>query len=610
MPKRKSNPPEEKLEIEDFQPEYTVPVWKQSSFWLWAGAAVLGIGLILGSSFELVYANKIYPGVSADGISVAGLTRSQAVAAINKRVSSFQASTISVHYNGSYLRIPINSLNVSYDTKIAASLAYNFGREGDLLNQTHAQLRALFGRETDFSKYSYDTNTLVPYIANIDSSVSTPVDDASLTFTNNQAAVTPSKVGTRLDLGLLAVDVDDNLASTSSSVISAPTYQLDPALNTNTLQSSVSQVDGDVSGPITLAYEDNTQTIDQSTIVSWIEASAPTQFPFLQTLNLADIYHQLPAAQLGLSQSAVVSYVKSLANSIDVPAVNAGVTWLNNQLVVTSPSTNGLTLNQTDTYNQIVAALGATGSSRQITLNISSTPAAVNENNLASLGITQLLSTGVTNYYWSPSSRINNFTLATQKFNNVLLSPGETFSFGKILGPAGTAQGYAMGYVILANSEVPAPGGGICQVVTTAFRAALLAGLPITERENHAFAISYYLWPYSIPGVDATIYYPELDLQFVNTTGHWILIQTNVDNTNDTLTFNFYGTKTQVGVIRGPYYVTSTGALSSDPNYANANETSHTVFYQDVENLQGQVIKTYTFNSYYKPQSDFPPESD
>jgi vancomycin resistance protein YoaR len=610
MPKRKSIPPEEKLELEDFQPEHSVPAWKQSSFWLWSGAALLGILLILGACFELIYANKIYPGVSADGLSLGGMTKAQAVKALNSRVDAFQGSVVSIEYNNSYLHIPVNSLNVSYDTSLAASLAYNFGRQGDLLNQLHAQARAFFGRVTGFSAYSYDPNTLVPFIGDIDSSVSAPVQDATLTFNNGEAQVTPSQTGTRLNLGLLAAQVNDSLAQTSSATIIAPVYQLDPALNTSTLEASVSQIDGDVSGPITLSYQDTTQTIDQSTIISWIEASVAPQFPFLQTLNLGSIYPQVPKAQLGLSQSAVSSYVQNLATSIDVPATNAGVDWQNNQAVITSPSKNGLALNQSQTVSQIIAALSATGSSRQITLNVSSSPAAVNENNLASLGITQQLSSGVTNYYWSPASRIHNFTLATKQFNDVLLSPGETFSFGKILGPAGTAQGYAMGYVILAHSEVPAPGGGICQVVTTAFRAALLAGLPITERTNHAFAISYYLWPYAIPGVDATIYYPELDLQFVNDTGHWILITANVDNSKNTLTFNFYGTKTKVGVIDGPYYVKPDGTQTSDPSYKNANESSHTVFYEKVEDLSGQVTKTYTFNSYYKPQSDFPPQSD
>lgn len=610
MPKRKSIPLEEKLEIEDFQPEQNVPAWKQSSFWLWSGAAILGIALIFGSCFELIYANKIYPGVSADGISLGGKTKAQAIAALNDRINTYQGAVVPIEYNGTFLHIPVNSLNVSYDTNLAASLAYDFGRQGDLLNQLHAQARALFGRVTGFSDYNYDPNTLVPFIGDVDASVSNPVQDASLSFTDNEASVTPSQTGTRLNLGLLAAQVDNNLANTSSSTIAAPVYELNPALNTTTLEASVSQIDGDVSGPITLNYQNTTQTIDQSTIISWIEASVAPQFPFLQTLNLADIYPQVPTAQLGLSQTAVASYVQNLANSIDVPAVNAGLTWQNNQAVVTTPSQNGMTLDQNDAVNKIVAALIATGSARQITLNVSSTPAAVNENNIASLGITDQLSSGVTNYYYSPGSRINNFTLATKQFNGALLAPGETFSFGKILGPAGTAQGYAMGYVILAHSEVPAPGGGICQVVTTAFRAALLAGLPITERTNHAFAISYYLWPYSIPGVDATIYYPELDLQFVNNTGHWILIQANVDSASNTLTFNFYGTKTKVGVIRGPYYVTPSGSVTSDPSYANANQASHTVFYQDVENLQGQVTKTYTFNSYYKPQSDFPPQSD
>jgi vancomycin resistance protein YoaR len=121
--------------------------------------------------------------------------------------------------------------------------------------------------------------------------------------------------------------------------------------------------------------------------------------------------------------------------------------------------------------------------------------------------------------------------------------------------------------------------------------------LPIDERENHSFAISYYQWPYNAPGVDATIYYPQVDLKFTNNTGHYILIQTIMSG--DHLTFNYYGTKVESGVIRGPYFVTGSN---------NATQASHTVFYRDVLNTAGQVTSTDTFNSYYQPSTDFPVE--
>jgi vancomycin resistance protein YoaR len=178
----------------------------------------------------------------------------------------------------------------------------------------------------------------------------------------------------------------------------------------------------------------------------------------------------------------------------------------------------------------------------------------------------------------------------------VLLAPGQVFSFGSLLGPVDAAHGYAPGLVIIGNIETPQYGGGLCQVSSTAFRAALQAGLPILERSGHAFAISFYTWPYGVPGVDATIYYPQVDMKFQNDTGHYMLITTTMNKSASTLKFDYYGTKTKVGVIRGPYFITGSN---------DSTQASHTVFYRDVEDLSGNVLKTDTFNTYYQPSTNF-----
>jgi vancomycin resistance protein YoaR len=84
-------------------------------------------------------------------------------------------------------------------------------------------------------------------------------------------------------------------------------------------------------------------------------------------------------------------------------------------------------------------------------------------------------------------------------------------------------------------------------------------------------------------------------MKFLNDTGHYILIQTELVGT--TLKFRFYGTKVKSGVIRGPQFVS--GSL-------NAAVPSHTVFYRDVVDLNGKVTKTDEINTYYKSSLDFP----
>jgi len=453
----------------------------------------------------------------------------------------------------------------------------------------------LAGRATDFSDFQYPDDSFTPYLVDLDNDVASPVQDASLNFNDSHAQVTPAQTGSRLDLGRLTELVNARLAAASDTPITAPVYQLAPQLDTAPLQAAVRQIDSYVAGPITLSYNGVDRDIDQQTIISWVQVGAKPVHQFLVSHDLADLYPPPPAASLGLSPAAVKKYVADLAGGIDQTAQNAGLAMQDGQLQVVSPSRGGVKLDQTDSYNQITAALTKTGDARHIDLKLTTTTPDVNETNLASLGIKELISEGETTFPGSTSARITNVRVGAQRFNDVLLGPGETFSFGKILGDVGPAQGYVPELVILGNHEEKQYGGGLCQVATTAYRAALLAGLPIVERHNHSFAVSYYTAPYGVPGVDATIYYPQVDLKFTNDTGSYILIQTIMQGTD--LKFDFFGTKTKSGQIRGPQFVSG----SSD-----AKQASHTVFYRDVLDLNGNVIKTDTINTYYQPSTDFP----
>lgn len=83
----------------------------------------------------------------------------------------------------------------------------------------------------------------------------------------------------------------------------------------------------------------------------------------------------------------------------------------------------------------------------------------------------------------------------------------------------------------------------MCQVSTTAFRAAMYSGLSLVERRTHAYRVRYYEQAGHPVGMDATIYQPSVDFKFKNDTQNWILIVAKVERKSNTLTFEFWGTK-------------------------------------------------------------------
>lgn len=172
----------------------------------------------------------------------------------------------------------------------------------------------------------------------------------------------------------------------------------------------------------------------------------------------------------------------------------------------------------------------------------------VEDEELKNAGIKELLSIGESDFSRSPPNRIHNIHIGAARFNGVLIPRDSVFSFNDTLGPVSAATGYKQELVIKGDTTVPDYGGGLCQVSTTTFRAALLAGLEIVERWPHAYAVDYYTpW-----GTDATIYLGGKNLQFKNDTAGAILIQTRIEGNN--LYFYFYGTGDARAVaLFGPY---------------------------------------------------------
>ena len=132
--------------------------------------------------------------------------------------------------------------------------------------------------------------------------------------------------------------------------------------------------------------------------------------------------------------------------------------------------------------------------------------------------------------YGGDPNRIHNVQLVAHLVDGKLIAPGATFSFNGTTGERTAAKGFLEAPVIVNGELQTGLGGGVCQVSTTVFNAAYEAGLPITARTNHALYISHYPL-----GRDATVDYPDIDLKFVNDTGHWLLLRTFVGSSSLTV---------------------------------------------------------------------------
>lgn len=155
----------------------------------------------------------------------------------------------------------------------------------------------------------------------------------------------------------------------------------------------------------------------------------------------------------------------------------------------------------------------------------------VNENDLSNMGE---LATYTTWYKTYEVDRSHNLSLAASIINTAAVPPGGIFSFNETVGRRSLQAGYRDALIIINGKFEPGLAGGICQVSSTLYNTALLAGMEIVERSNHSLAITY------VPlGRDATVSYGVQDFKFRNNTNHPIYIRSIASG--GSLTMTIYG---------------------------------------------------------------------
>ncbi len=149
-------------------------------------------------------------------------------------------------------------------------------------------------------------------------------------------------------------------------------------------------------------------------------------------------------------------------------------------------------------------------------------------------GITDLIGTYYTTFNNSDKNRNTNLEVGCDYINGTVLRPGEVFSANAELGSQTADGGYKMAGIYNNGKVEQGMAGGVCQVTTTLYNAAILAELEVVERHSHSMTVGY------VPlGRDAAIAGTYKDLKFKNNTEYPILIEAYARNGR--LVMNLFG---------------------------------------------------------------------
>lgn len=251
------------------------------------------------------------------------------------------------------------------------------------------------------------------------------------------------------------------------------------------------------------------------------------------------------ATDISYDLTPIQKIIDDTAVKNNIPPQDALFKFENGRVTAFKIETEGREVNKVKAISELNQQLmGSIGKPKHIIIPIQDsiiTPA-ITLKDINEFGITEKIGEGLSDYTGSIPNRIHNLLLASSKLDGIIIPAGSTFSFNANVGEISSRTGYKPAYVISGGRTVLGDGGGVCQVSTTLFRAALNTGLAINERRAHAYRVHYYENDQK-PGLDATVYAPSVDLKFTNNTSSAILIQRLSDTTNRKLGFVLYGKK-------------------------------------------------------------------
>ena len=480
---------------------------------------VISLFVLLLLAYNLVFFRKIYPGVSVAGVFFSGLTQQEATEKLSSNIKTYDKMILSGQDQS--FEIDVSAIDFSYNFSDSAKSAYTKYRTGNIASDLLQRLKAPFNKTHLALKINLDEKKLAEHLLIISDQVAQAPVYPNATFVEGEVVVEKGTAGSKVDIEGLRQKIIQNLSQANYAPIPIPVVSVDPTLSEEEAKRFKERAEKLVGKSLLLNFEYQTFTLKENEMLNLLTPNG------------------------NYNEEEISVFLNEMSIKLNREPQNAVFVFEKGRVKEFAPAKDGLTVDQESLKGATLNSLSVLGTSDEKTATIdiplAKTSPKITTDQVNNLGIKELLGRGTSRFSGSIASRIHNIGVASAKFNGALVPPDEVFSFNNVLGDVSVYTGYKQAYIIKDGRTVLGDGGGVCQVSTTFFRAALDAGLPIVERRAHSYRVYYYEQD-SLPGIDATVYAPTTDLKFMNDTPGHILIQTQVDPGRATLVFEIYGT--------------------------------------------------------------------
>jgi vancomycin resistance protein YoaR len=552
---------------------------------------VLLLIIVISIAFLQIYSKgKINQGIKIAGFDVSNRTVDEAYKILSENITS-EENLYLVNEDHKY-EISLKDLNFSYDYSKSVQKAYKSTRSGNFFYDLGRKINLIYIKENLGLEIIIDENILEEKIKEFGKDFEIKPIEPNISLLNGIINVQKGTKGVVIDYLKLRADIGKSLAFLEKNNLIIPLKEEGKVLNEIDIQIAKDRAAKLIGKSLILKFNDLNFNLNDQVLISFLNP------------------------QKEYFDEIILSKAAQIALDINREPQNSVFTFEESRVKEFTPSLDGYEVENDILENMIIGNLRTLEQSEQkiITLDIpvKVTKPKIQNKDVNNLGIETLLGKGTSKFSGSITNRIYNIGHASEKFVGILVAPNENFSFNQTLGDVSQETGYKQAYVIKEGKTILGDGGGVCQVSTTLFRAALNAGLPILERQPHAYRVGYYEQD-SPPGLDATVYAPHPDLVIKNDTPKHILIQSVYSEKNRTLAFEIYGTDDgRVSNVTKPLITSQTpppeDLYQDDPTLpiGTIKQVEHKAWGAKVKfdylvERNGEVIFKKTFYSNYQP---------
>jgi vancomycin resistance protein YoaR len=531
-----------------------------------AGPVVIACAVIavLVAADYLMNAGKIYRGVEVGDVALGGKTPAEARQIVEEHATG---ALKEIEFSGpEQFTRTAREMGVSFNIEATVDEAYAVGREGNILERLGERGRALLGQMTIPPDVDYRPGKARAEVEEIASQVNHEPKEASVNIYGSEVEVVESREGYKLDNAATMESADGAIEDMSGQARLIGDV-LEPTITTREAAAAAEKARRAVSEQLVFRAEGKTWTLSPADVGSAL----------VVTKRSGEI-------GIGLNRDRLVDRLAHVYADLNVSPVEASYDFAADGSVIVKPSKEGQRVEEDKLLDAIEEGLFAGKREYEVPIGVDKPEYTTAE--LESMKPTELQGSYRTNFTATTDqgqTRVENLQIASNAVSGTFVAPGETFSMLEHV----AGLDYHETHVIVNGVETTADGGGLCQVTSTLYNAALYAGLEITERTPHHSQL-----PYIRPGMDATVWYgdlattaDDLDMSFRNNTDGFILIQEYTSN-DGYIYANVYGVPDKVEV-----------EMWSEKVWMTENASEWTTYYTRTEN--GEVVYEDQWNTEY-----------